>query len=731
MPDSIPPKGPSGESALGHGEIPAGEPAGAAGISESLFEIAWRNRWLVLLCVVLVLTVGFVYVMKATPIYTSTSRLYVEQAGPRILSETEGVMTQSKNYLYTQAELLRSTPILRSALEDPAVRSMQTFRDVDNVVAYLKKNVQVEVGKKDDIISVAFDSPYPAEAAHLVNTLVDAYINYHATQKQSTSTEILNILRKEKVRVNEELREKLKAMVDFKRENEGLAFESTRGNIILDRLARLSEAVTQAQLATIEAKSRYEMIQAMAADPVGLRQQVEAEMARTMYTPTTREKERLRQELDQWHVTLADLRTRLTDDHPSIQHLLRRIETTEKRIEGLDAEFATVQVALARQDYEAARQREEEVTRHFEAQREMAIGLNEQLAQYMLLESDWQQSKKLSDILDDRIKELNITEDVGALNISILEVAQVEDKPSKPQKARVMAIALALGLMLGGGVSLGREMMDHRLRSTEEIQVLLGLPVLGSVPSMGRRRSVQACGQIVEQEAGSVTAEAYRTVRTAVFFGVPEGTARTLLVTSPGTGDGKTTLVSNLGIAMSQAGQKTLIIDADLRKPMQHAVFKLNREPGLSSVISGRMSLAEAIQPTGVHGLDILLAGPDVPNPSEMLNSNVFRQKLEELAGRYDRIVIDSPPVIPVSDARILAALCDVSLLVLRAESSTRNMSRHACEGLYSVGARLLGVVVNGVHRRKGGYGYYSRYGYSSYGGYGHAGTYGHKKTAG
>ena len=148
-------------------------------------------------------------------------------------------------------------------------------------------------------------------------------------------------------------------------------------------------------------------------------------------------------------------------------------------------------------------------------------------------------------------------------------------------------------------------------------------------------------------------------------------------------------------------------------------------------MISGRMPLAEAIQPTAVHGLDILLAGPDVPNPSEMLNSSVFRKKLEELAGRYDRIVIDSPPVIPVSDARILAALCDVSLLVLRAESSTRNMSRHACEGLYSVGARLLGVVVNGVHRRKGGYGYYSRYGYSSYGGYGHAGTYGHKKTAG
>lgn len=715
----------------GRAEAPGGEPSMVAGVSESLFEIAWRNRWLILLCTALLLTAGFVYVMKATPIYTSTSRLYVEQAGPRILSETEGVMTQSKNYLYTQAELLRSTPIVRSALEDPGVRGMQTFRDVDNVVAYLKKTVQVEVGKKDDIISVSFDSPYPAEAAHLVNTLVDAYINYHATQKQTTSTEILNILRKEKVRVNEELREKLKAMVDFKRQNEGLAFESTRGNIILDRLARLSEAVTQAQLATIEAKSRYEMIQAMAADPVGLRQQVEAEMARTMYTSTTREKERLRQELDQWHVTLADLRTRLTDDHPSIQHLLRQIETTEKRIEGLDKEFAIVQVALARQDYEAARQREEEITRHFETQREMAIGLNEQLAQYMLLESDWQQSKKLSDILDDRIKELNVTEDVGALNISILEVAQVEDKPSKPQKARVMAIALALGLMLGGGVSLGREMMDHRLRSTEEIQALLGLPVLGSVPSMGRRRSVQACGQIVEQEPGSIVAEAYRTVRTAVFFGVPEGTARTLLVTSPGTGDGKTTLVSNLGIAMAQAGQKTLIIDADLRKPMQHAVFKLNREPGLSSVISGRMPLAEAIQPTAVHGLDILLAGPDVPNPSEMLNSSVFRKKLEELAGRYDRIVIDSPPVIPVSDARILAALCDVSLLVLRAESSTRNMSRHACEGLYSVGARLLGVVVNGVHRRKGGYGYYSRYGYSSYGGYGHAGTYGHKKTAG
>jgi capsular exopolysaccharide synthesis family protein len=339
------------------------------------------------------------------------------------------------------------------------------------------------------------------------------------------------------------------------------------------------------------------------------------------------------------------------------------------------------------------------------------------------LQSEWDQTKRLCDILDDRIKELNVTEDVGALNISILEVARAEDEPSEPRKARIMAIALVMGLMLGGGMSLARDLMDQRLRSAEEISAVLDIPILGVVPSMPKKLSIAGRGQRVHKDSDSPVAEAYRTIRTAVFFGAPKDEAKTILVTSPAPGDGKSTLTSNLAIAMAQAGRKVLILDADFRKPMQHRIFNVNHNNvGLSNIIAGITASDEAIRPTEIEGLELLPCGRSVPNPSEMLNSDSFAQLLEILSDRYDRLIIDAPPIMPVTDAQILAAICDITLLVLRADKSTRKTSQQARDGLLSVGANILGALVNDV-AKKSRYGYYSGYGY----GYG----YGRKKKAG
>jgi capsular exopolysaccharide synthesis family protein len=265
--------------------------------------------------------------------------------------------------------------------------------------------------------------------------------------------------------------------------------------------------------------------------------------------------------------------------------------------------------------------------------------------------------------------------------------------------------------------------MDQKLRSAEEISAVLDMPVLGVVPSMSKKESVVTRGQVVHKDSGSPASEAYRTIRTAVFFGAPKGEAKTILVTSPAPADGKTTLVSNLAIAMAQAGQKVLILDGDFRKPAQHKIFEVDfQDRGLSSTLAGTTTLEDAIWSTEIKGLDLLPCGPDVPNPSEILNSETFAKLLEQLSSKYDRVIIDSPPVMPVTDAQILAAICDVTLLVLRAEKSTRKMSQQARDGLLSVGAHVLGVVVNDVPK-KGHYGYYSSYGYY-YGEY----SYGHKK---
>ncbi|MHC4133260.1 MAG: GumC family protein, partial [Planctomycetota bacterium] len=318
-------------------------PAESGHIPESLFQILWRSRWYVFLAVVISLAAAFVYLYKTTPIFQSTSRIYVEQSGPKIITETEG----SKNYLYTQAELLKSTPILADCLLSPGIKEMRTFTGVDNTIAYLKKQLTADVGKKDDIINVSFDSPYPTEAAQLVNAVVDSYITYHATSKRSTSAEVLKILQKEKDKRGKELTSKLQAVVDFKKENEALAFETGQGNIILDRLARLSEALTQAQLYTLEAKSQYEVIKTASSDPERLKQMVNAQQATLAFGFPSSQKARLNTELDQLELKEQDLLQSLTADHPAVKSIQAKISMAKEQITELDKQFVESQLAIA------------------------------------------------------------------------------------------------------------------------------------------------------------------------------------------------------------------------------------------------------------------------------------------------------------------------------------------------------------------------------------------------
>jgi capsular exopolysaccharide synthesis family protein len=232
-------------------------------------------------------------------------------------------------------------------------------------------------------------------------------------------------------------------------------------------------------------------------------------------------------------------------------------------------------------------------------------------------------------------------------------------------------------------------------------------------------------GQEIQLRPRSDVAEAYRTVRTAIYFGgVDSKSPKTILVTSPAPGDGKSTLISNLAIAIAQAGRRVLLIDADTRRPMQHKMFKMAESPGLSSVLIGKCKFADAVQKTSIDKLEILQCGPLPHNPAEILNSQAFLDLLHEVSGIYDQVLIDSPPVMPVTDARILAASCDATVLVVRAEKSTRRLAEHARDAIVGVGGSLIGVVVNDVPRGQAGYGYY----YYGYGRYGY--TYGSNGTA-
>ncbi len=387
-----------------------------------------------------------------------------------------------------------------------------------------------------------------------------------------------------------------------------------------------------------------------------------------------------------------------------IDELKARIASSSRRsVEGY--------LAAVQQRYETAKQREDELQKSFNEQQQQALALNTASAKFGMMDSEVQRLEKLCDMLDSRFKEVKVTEDADAMNITVLEYAKPGLLPVKPMRGVVLFESLVAGMLAGIGLSFLRSRMDHRIASAEEAHELLGLDVLGVLPHMSGNETIVVRGQKAQLDPMSEVAEACRTVRTAIYFGASESKAKTIVITSPTPGDGKTTLVSNLAIAMAQAGRRVLVLDCDFRKPQQHKVFAITDGVGINSVLTGEMTLAQAVKPTATRGLYVLPCGPVPENPSEILISRAFAGVLEKLKEKFDHILIDSPPVVPVSDPRILAASADITLLVLRAQKSSRKLSRDALNSLASVGARVLGMTINDVSRgmRYDGYGYYYR----------------------
>jgi polysaccharide biosynthesis transport protein len=682
--------------------------------SESLLKVVWKSRWIMLLALVLAIVAGFIYIQTATPMYTSTSKLYLDYGGiPVVQSYESRRAPQTDRYLYTQAELLVSRPILEPALETPDMRRLQTFADVELRVAYVRKRIRIDVGRRDEIISVSFDSPYAVEAAQIVNQAVNAYMDSRSESERRSSSQVLEILEEEMKRATEELNAKRDEFERFQKEEMPLGLGSDQGSDVVPRYQRLESHYTQAQIRTLEAASFLEGVKSLADDPVALTQYLIAKGYASVYTAMARERTPFETDLATAERQLHDIRDELTPDNPKILGIKAEIERISTKLDELDRRFVDTTLAAAEQEHREVKSEQDEAAALLAEQREKVVDFNAEIAKYRRFDAEVVELAAYSQTKLDQIREIRtiVGEDVGQLRMEILETAQPAQQPSSPQKAKVMAIAMMLGLFMGGGLAVLRDLLDQTLRSGDEISALLGLSVLGIVPAMSRRQSVPARGQKVHLLPDSSEAEAFRTVRTAILFGVSKGKAKTMLVTSPASGDGKSTLVSNLAIAMAQTGQKTVIVDADFRRPMQHVIFELSEdEGGLSELLAEKMDLEQAVHATKASGLSVLPCGGPVSNPAEILNSHRFKALLEQLAEVYDRVIIDAPPVTVVTDAQILGAICDVSILVLRAHKSTRKIGQRALESLQSVGAHLLGVVVNDVRRSSDSYGYYGSY---------------------
>lgn len=673
-----------------------------------VFAAVWQRRWTVCCVFVLCVAAAIAYLKLATPLYTATSRLYVTPDLPQAAGF--GGPERSKNYLNTQCELLRSTPILGRVAEMAEVKAMNTFAGAGAIAPALKEQLRVELGNKDDLIELSLDSTDPHEAARVVNAVVESYVGYQTAQKRTSATEMLKILRKERDAREQELVAQRLEVLKFKQQNPVLSLQNERGGIVLQRLAQLSEAKTAAQMQLMESAAAYEVVRAALSDPVRRREMVAAMVAGGPPSVLDRGRAALQNELYQSELRLDPMRRQLGPSHPSVKALTANIAETHRKLAQLDVEFVKTRLTSLEQTWLAAKQRLADIDKAFQEQRTEALELNGTAATLAVLESGVEQAQKLVDGIEERIKVLGVDGETGGLNVTVLEWAAADPKPSKPRKPLVLVAASLLGLVLGSSLAFVRASTDRRLRSSEQIEDALGIPVLSAVPRIKRRLRFgpQPTGPVGPE---SEAADAYRTIRTAIVFSNRSRRSKTLVVTSAVKGEGKSTLASNLAAAMAHAGERTLVIDADLRRPTQHRAFLVENRVGLSTVLSGQAEPQDAVRNTGAVGLDLLPSGPIPPNPSELLSSRRFAEVLAQLSQSYDRIVLDAPPVLGMADALVLGARSDATLLVVRADVSDRRATEAAYAALVNIGVRSIATVVNAVRRRNS----YSRYGCGYY----------------
>jgi len=683
-----------------HGELTGhGAPAEPKSPPEWLLYVIWRQKWLILTTMVLAAVAAVFYLNYATPMYGSTSKVYVQQMSVAINPNgaPEGGLTapQSVNYLNTQKEVITSEPVLAVASTLKDVLQSDELKDVKDPVAHLKAIVSADVDRGDDLIRVTAYSPSSHDAAVIVNGVVDAYKGFQTRTSrnlESNTGMTLDVLKQKKAEAEASVAAKIQALNKMEGQYELLGHQDQNTNIVFRRLQAISEALTDAQreagdakLAADEAALTYNLPAArqssQQAHPDGDDTEIPITSAQEMAV--------LKSEMLQTQTQLQELKERFLPEHPEVIRLKRRLA-------GLNLDY----VAAVNRRWLACQNRVAELQRQYEEEHKHAAEVDSKRAEYDRLQEDLNRDKALRDSYDAKIRDIELTRDAGALNIEVLERAQPEARPSYPNPVRVMPIALAMGLCLGLLLACMREWVDDRFRTAGEIKSSLGMPLLAVIPNTTTKRSPSVSGQRVLLDPGSDTAEAYRSLRTAILYSAPAGQLKSLLVTSPSSGDGKTTLVSNLAIAMAQGGRKILIIDADLRNPSQHDIFGVKNNTGLSALLAGRSTPETAVQRSHVPNLDILPCGPTPANPAEILNSREFGEALESLSDKYDCVVLDSPPVEAVADARIIAASCDATLIVLKAQTAHRRTTEHTRDSLTSIGARVLGVVVNDLPRR-------------------------------
>lgn len=604
---------------------------------------------------------------------------------------------------------------------EPFVSSLQAGLKVDPVKEERLQYTETR------LISIKFTHANPVVAAKVANAVANAFVLSNLEQKTKFTATTGDFLQKRIAELQSQIRSDEEKLINYAKGHEILSLDAAQ-NTVVDRLSGLNKSLLEAENDRKIAEAAYRVSQEPGASAV-------------LSAGSTKELEGKLSSLKQKR---AQLLVDNTEEWPEVKEVEKQIAAVEKDIQESRSSVASTEAKTLEIRYHQALDREQALRSAFDQQRGATRTQNEAAINYHIIQQEIETNKGLLDGLLQRAKENDVILAGTPNNLHVTDYATPPRVPIGPN--RLQGIVLAFLFSLGFGVCLATmlEYLDDSVRSSEDVNNMLRLPTLATIPvlrnSKGRRAlsapstSLQLNGNgngngkrngngkvnpafLLDLEQDSPLAEAYRHLRTSVLLSSAGRAPRTLVVTSCVPSEGKTTTTINLAVTVAQTGARVLVIDGDMRRPSVHAAFGIENKHGLSNVLSSDMTEAEMlnmVQKEKESGLYLMTSGPVPPNPAELIGSDQMRKVIQELSATFDHILIDTPPIASFTDGVLLASMSDGVILVIHANECSRKVVQRSRQSLTDVGAKVLGVVLNRVNLRSPDYYYGSHY-YTDY----------------
>lgn len=675
-----------------------------------------KRRWIVLSVLLVIVTIVTVRMYQLPVVYEATGRIIINPQLPlRVTREKETGADLSSNdaqYLETQQNVLRSRELARRVIEVLQLERHPEFADITTrvpdpdrrrvlLIDRFLANLKVELVRNTRVVAVTYSAHDPQLAARAVNELFTQYGEYMLEARSDSTRKATEWLQEQLALLRDRAEKAQEELVRYSRENEIVQLSENQ-TITVERLADLNRRLIEAETDRIRAETLYRLSREGEVDalpPVLADPQVQALNARLA---------ELRQELAQLNVEYQPTHPRVARVREQIAEAERQLALAKRRI-----------LANLEAEYKAAVRRESDLRAALERQRAETLRQNERAIELSLRKREVEVTTQLYEGLLEKLNDVKLLSTLTTTNVQVLDKAEVPLRPARPRKLFNIGLSVLIGLVLGVGLALFVEYLDNTVKSAEDVDRLLGLPVLGLVPaleSLERKRwsalprvhRARAEGRpiLISQRQRSSFAEAFRTLRTSVLLSHAEHPPRTILFTSSGPGEGKTTTAVNTAISLAQMGARVLLIDGDLRKPGLHKALNVKNHPGLSAYLTRPLEVDAVVLHQPTENLFVIPAGAIPPNPSELLGSAKMRELIAQVSERYDFVLVDSPPA-STPDALVLSALVDGVILIIRCGETPRELVHRAHQALLDVNARIFGVVLNRVDVTQDEYSYY------------------------